>query len=177
MRNIKLYIAISLNGKIAEPNGSVEWLNSIPNPENEDYGYSDFLNSVDTTIQGFKTYEQLLSWEIEFPYKSKKNYVFTRNQNIENTEYVEFVTKNHIEFIQNLKQQSGGDIWLIGGGQINTLFLNENLIDELYIFIMPIILTDGIELFENFPIQKKLKLIYSKKYSNVIEIKYVIENS
>lgn len=54
MRKIKLYIAISLNGKIAKANGDVEWLNSIPNPNKNDFGYSEFYHSVDTTIQGIQ---------------------------------------------------------------------------------------------------------------------------
>ena len=75
MKKLKLYIAISLNGKIAKPDGSVDWLNNIPNPDNSDMGYTDFFESVDTTIQGYKTYKQVIDWGIEFPYKGKKNYV------------------------------------------------------------------------------------------------------
>lgn len=175
MRKIKLYIAMSLNGRIAEKNGSVEWLESIPNPEKLDYGYSEFYKNTDTTIQGFSTYNQIIEWGIPFPYAEKKNYVLTRKQDLENTKHVEFVSENHIEFIKNLKSQEGGNIWLIGGGQINTLLLNARLIDEINVFIMPIILNDGIELFESIPNKTRLEVIESKSFSSgCTEIKYKV---
>ena len=55
MRKIRLYIATSLNGKIARSDGSVDWLDAVPNPDKTDYGYTDFLESVDTTIMGNRT--------------------------------------------------------------------------------------------------------------------------
>jgi dihydrofolate reductase len=176
MRKIKLYIATSLNGKVAKKDGSVDWLESIPNPEQIDYGYAEFYNSIDTTIQGFNTYKQIIDWGIDFPYSKKKNYVLTKKQGLQPTEFVEFISKNHIDFIQGLKNQKGADIWLIGGGQINTMLLNAGLIDEFQIFVMPIVLSDGIELFETFPTETQLELIESQSYSTgAIEMKYKVK--
>lgn len=175
MRKIKLYIAISLNGKIAGTDGGVEWLENIPNPEKTDYGYQDFLNSIDTTIQGYKTYNQVIGWGIEFPYKGKKNYVITKRQDVVDTEFVEFITGNHSVFIKNLKEQEGGDIWLIGGSQTNSLVLNAGLLDEIIIFVMPIIIPGGIDLFESLLKETKLELLASKSYSSgAVELKYKI---
>lgn len=175
MRKIKLFIAISLNGKIANSDGSVDWLENIPNPEKTDYGYLEFLNSVDTTIQGYNTYNQVMGWGIDFPYKGKKNYVFTRKQNVVNTEFVEFISENHADYIKKIKEENGGDIWLIGGSQINTLVLNASLLDEIIIFVMPIIISGGIELFDAFPKETILKLIGSKSYtSGVVELNYSV---
>ncbi|MBI9069794.1 MAG: dihydrofolate reductase [Salinivirgaceae bacterium] len=175
MRKITLYIAQSLNGKIAKSDGSVAWLESIPNPDKNDYGYSKFYDSVDTTIQGYTSYKQVIDWGIDFPYAGKKNFVLTRKSNLKSTEHVEFITENPIEFIKQLKNKRGGEIWLIGGGQINTLLLNENLIDEIHVFIMPIVLDGGIEIFEGLPMETKLKVLDSKIYSNgVSEILYKV---
>ncbi len=176
MRKIKLYIAISLNGKIAKSDGSVSWLDSIPNPEKTDYGYSEFYNTIDTTIQGNNTYNQIVGWGIDFPYADKKNYVFTRNIELENTKHVEFISENYIDFIKDLKKEKGKNIWLIGGGQLNTLFLNKNLIDDIEVFIMPIILTEGIELFEILPNETMLKLTNTKTYSTgAVKLNYKVE--
>jgi dihydrofolate reductase len=173
LRKIKLYIAISLNGKIAKADGSVDWLESIPNPDKSDYGYYDFYKSIDTTIQGYNTYKQIVDWDIDFPYADKKNYVLTRKQDLANNKDVDFINENPISFIKNLKRESGKDIWLIGGGQINTMLLNEWLIDEIHLHVMPIIITDGISLFEHIPKETKLDLIASKNYpSGVVELKY-----
>lgn len=175
MRKIKLYIAISLNGKIAKADGSVHWLESIPNPEKSDYGYYDFYNSIDTTIQGYNTYKQIVDWGIDFPYADKKNYVLTRKQELTNNKDVDFIKENPIDFIKRLKSDKGKDIWLIGGGQINTMLLSAQLIDDIYLHVMPIIIPDGIELFEHIPKETKLNLISSKNYSSgVVELKYSV---
>ena len=175
MRKIKLYIAASLNGKIAEKDGSVDWLYVKEGDEQPDYGYEKFYDSIDTTIQGSSTYKQVESWGIEFPYPDKKNYVITRNKGLKDNEYVEFVSENHIDFIKDLKSKSGKDIWLIGGGLVNTMLLNAGLLDEIHIFVMPIILSDGIDLFENLPNRTDLKLISSESHeTGAVEMIYQV---
>ena len=174
-RKTILYIAQSLNGKIAQPDGDVEWLNAISNPDKLDFGYADFYNSVDTTIQGYSTYNQVLNWGIEFPYKGKQNYVFT-NKTKNETENVIFVSENHVDFVKNLKSGKGKNIWIIGGGKMNTFLLNKNLIDEIMVFIMPIVLSGGIELFELTPKETILELLNTEKYSNgVVKLHYKIK--
>lgn len=175
MRKIKLYIAASLNGKIAKPDGSVDWLESIPNPEHTDHGYADFYKTIDTTIQGYATYDQIISWGIDFPYADKKNYVVTRKQGIKDTEFVEFISNDHVDFIRKLKEKKGKDIWLIGGGQLNKMLLNEGLLDEIQVFVMPIILEGGKELFGDLPKETNLSLIHSRTYSTgAVEISYAV---
>ncbi len=175
MKKIKLYIATSLNGKIAKADGSVHWLEEIPNPDKLDYGYAAFNETIDTTIQGYKTYAQIIGWDIPFPYTATKNYVLTRKKESAATKHVEFITENPISFIKNLKTGTGKDIWLIGGGQINTLLLNAGLIDEIYIFVMPIVLSDDIELFELLPEETALQLTDTKTYdTGVVELRYTL---
>jgi len=176
LQQLTLYIAISLNGKIAKQDGSVAWLENIPNPDLLDYGYASFYESIGTTIQGRSSYDQVMSWDIDFPYAGRKNYVFTQNQDLVDTEHVTFISKDHIEFVNQLKAKKGDGIWLIGGGKLNTLFLNERLVDELRIFVMPIVLDGGIELFESLPKETALKLIESKTYpTGVVELRYGME--
>ncbi len=176
MKKIISYIAMSLNGKIAQSDGSVHWLESIPNPAKNDYGYGRFYDSIDTTIQGFSTYQQIIDWGIEFPYKGKNNYVLTRKQYVENTQDVTFIKTAHTNFIKQLKEEKGKDIWLIGGGQVNTLLLNDGLIDELRIFVMPIILTGGIQLFESMPNETFLELTDSVTYdTGVVALQYKVK--
>ena len=175
MRKIILYIASSINGKIAKSDGSVDWLESIPNPDQLDYGFKVLNELVDTTIQGYSSYAQVMAWDIPFPYADKKNYVITRKQDLSNTEDVEFISKDHVQFIKNLKSQEGKDIWLIGGGQINSMLLEAGLIDEIQLFMMPIVLNGGIELFESLGVDKSIRLIESKSYpTGVVELRYKI---
>lgn len=175
MRKLIAYIAISFNGKIADSDGGVEWLEHIPNPDESDFGYYKFYKSIDTTIQGHNTYKQVSGWDIPFPYPEKKNYVLSSDSSLNNNEDVEFITENHIEFIQSLKEQEGKDIWLIGGGITNTKLLNAKLVDEIIVHAMPIILAGGIDLFDSIPNETKLELLNSKAYKGgVLESHYSI---
>ena len=178
MRKIKLYIAVSLDGKIAKPDGDVSWLDELPKPDHSDYGYADFLSSVDTTLMGNNTYKQLLGFGIDFPYYGKENYVFTRNTELTEDENVKFISQDPVSFVSDIKSSQGGDIWLIGGEEVNTLLLNGKLIDELIIFVIPVVLGNGILLFGSTPFETKLEMIKSNAYSNgVIEINYKINNA
>lgn len=173
MRKIVLYIATSLNGKIARKDGSVDWLESLPNPEKTDHGYLEFLESVDTTIMGNSTYQQLLSWGIDFPYRGKTNYVFTNDVHLVKDENVEYVSMDQEQFVKEIIDKPGKDIWLIGGGQLNTFFFNHNLINEIRLFLMPIVIPDGIELFEAIPKENQLILKETKSWSSgAVELRY-----
>ena len=74
MRKLKLYIAASLDGYIAGPNGEIDWLDA---GGDGDYGYQEFYASIDTTLMGNSTYQLTLTVD-EFPYPGKANYVFTK---------------------------------------------------------------------------------------------------
>ena len=144
VRKLKLYIASTLDGYIAGPNGEIEWLESAGS--DLDYGYKEFYGSVDTTLMGNSTYKLTLTVP-EFPYSDKTNYVFTRGTPQPDTSNVRFVSGDIAAFVRSLKQKSGKDIWLVGGGQINTVMLNEDLIDEMILTIFPFVLGEGIPLF------------------------------
>ena len=175
MRKLKLYIAISLDGKIAKPNGDVKWLEEIPNPDHSDYGYADFYQSIDTTVMGFNTYHEIIHFGTDFPYPDKINYVFTRKTDKSDTKFVHFITGDIASFIKDLKKKEGKDIWLVGGAQMSTLLLNHQLIDELYIFVMPVVIGEGIPLWDGKVIEKQLKLADFQNFaSGVVMLKYEI---
>ncbi len=173
MRKIIIYIAISLDGKIADANGGVAWLDDIPNPEKTDYGYTGFHKTIDTTIMGNKTYQQVLGFDVKFPYMDTKNYVITRDQSLKSDEHVTFISENIVAFFHELKRKPGKNIWCIGGGELIALMLNHELIDELLIFIMPVILGQGIPLTGKINKLLNLELIKNRSYnSGVIELRY-----
>jgi len=174
MRKIKLYIAVSIDGFIADKNGRVEWLENLPNPDFLDYGYFDMYNSIDTTLMGNITYQQVLGFDMPFPYSDKTNFVFTRNQSLTEDENVTFVNDNIIDFVKKLKSKKGKSIWLIGGGQVNSILLNANLIDEMIVSYMPIVLGDGIPLFSSNTQLKSFRLLKSETFSTgVVSLTYV----
>jgi len=173
MRKVIIYVASSLNGFIAKPDGDVDWLHNIPNPDKLDYGYADFYESIDTTLMGNKTYQKVLSFGIDFPYTGKANYVFTRNNELKKDENVQFISSGITDFVKRLKNENGKDIWLIGGGEINSLLLNAGLVDELRLFLMPYIFGKGVTLFGDELEGMEMILDRQKAYSNnVLECIY-----
>ncbi|ARS37327.1 dihydrofolate reductase family protein [Pontibacter actiniarum] len=172
-RKLVLYIAASLDGFIARKNGDTSWLHDERYAiEGEDFGYRAFLQGIDTTLMGHSTYQAVLGFEIPFPYPDKTNYVFSRSQHPE-TEHVQFVQQGVPEFVQRLKQQPGQDIWLIGGGQVNTLLLNAGLIDEVVLTYIPIVLGSGIPLFAAGAREKQLQAQESRSFRNgFVQVSY-----
>ncbi len=167
MRNLILYSAASIDNFIARADGDIDWLNateySIPD---EDYGYKEFYDSIDTILMGNNTYKQLMSFNLPFPYPDKKNYVFSRTDTLEDNKNAEFVSGDIASFVQNLKEGKGSDIWLVGGGQLNTILLNNNLIDKIILTVVPVILGSGIPLFAGNSLIQKFHLMSCRSFSN-----------
>ena len=164
MKKIILYVATSIDGFIARKNGSVDWLTKYNNT-GEDFGYKEFLDSVETVILGNTTYR-----EFKAPYENKKCYVFSRkNTGKENN--ITYVNTDVKEFTDGLSENE--NIWLVGGADIAKEFLKNNLIDEFIITIIPIVLGEGIPLFAQGCGEHKLKLLNTKSYdSGVVQLHY-----
>ncbi|MCI8538376.1 MAG: dihydrofolate reductase [Oscillospiraceae bacterium] len=168
-----LYIAMSLDGYIAEADGSIGFLEEAPSPS-PDLGYEEFYNSIQAIILGGKTYRQVkkdLSPE-RWPYEGVPCYVCTRQQN-QYDPNVHFTSLPPGQQVLDLvSKECSGNIWLMGGGEIIRCFMRENLIDQYYIYVMPTVLGDGIPLFPaGFP-KTNLKLEGCKNIGEIVELMY-----
>lgn len=170
MKKVILYIASSLDGMIATRQGGVDWLNASNEVLEEDpnaFGYIDFYKSIGITLMGHNTYEEILNFNIPFPYPDKINYVFTRKERDDDTNPVEFITEDPVNFVNELKKEEfGGDIWLIGGSQINKYLLNANLIDEIILSIHPVVIGSGIPLFAEGTLKRDFEIIETISFEN-----------
>jgi len=172
MKKIKLFIASSLDGYIARIDGSTDWLVT-----DGDYGFSQFYESIDTIIMGRKTYDKVLE-SGKYPHTDKKSYVLSQNPHVRrSSQHVEFIYADVIVFIKkHLIRSKGKDIWLVGGSDIISIFLNADL-DEVILSIHPIILAKGIPLFKNIQRQVILKLLKSIPFDNgLIQMHYHIDH-
>jgi len=166
MKKLKLNIAASIDGFIARSDGDIDWLMEFPNPSKEKQGNKEFSESVDTLIMGGRTYYDFLCRDIIMPYKEKKTYVVSRNP-LDDKGDIHFITENIIETVSKLKEENGKDIWLVGGGELIGILLNEGLIDEMTITYIPVILGKGISLFPNIKeTESNWKFIESKTFAN-----------
>ena len=174
MSNITLYIASSLDGYIADKNGSVVWLEEIPNPEKTDYGYAEFLKEIDTVVMGRTTYEQVLGFGNDWPYIDQHTVVVSSDKSYEpRTQNTTVLSTLHRSVIEKLRSQSNNGIWLVGGGQMVSAFLKLQAIDRMLLFVMPMMLGSGIRLFPEESPSLAFKLENVKNYdSGVVLLDY-----
>lgn len=172
-RNLVLFIATSLDGYIAAPDESLEWLYQI---EGEgDNGFSEFYQTVDTILMGKRTYDWIIKQQLEqFPYQNKRCYVFTRSD-MENNEDVIFVNEDVTEFTNKLKREDGKNIWIVGGGELLHSFIEKKLVDEMIITVAPVILGQGIPLFRKGNQQLKLLLKNERTFNQFVELHYKVK--
>ncbi len=172
MTEIVFYIAASLDGYIATPDGSVEWL-SVVDSEEEDYGYLEFYDSVDALLIGRQTYEQILGFG-EWPYAGKPCWVFSKRQlEIGRSEIV--LTSDHpSEVVAELNARNFHRVWLVGGAHLAASFRAQGLISEYIISVIPVVLGEGIPLFISPSPKENLKLTESKSYpSGLVQLRYL----
>jgi len=171
-RKVILYIAMSLDGYVATRNDDLGFL-SIVEQEGEDYGYADFVKTVDTVIVGRKTYDKVRSMGYEFPYSDKDAYIITRTTR-PSVGTVKFYTGSLNKLVTRLKSETGKHIFVDGGAEIVNGLLNDDLIDEFYISVIPVLLGDGIPLFKSDRPEVVLELISSKSFDKgLVQLHYM----
>lgn len=160
-RKLILYIAMSIDGYIAKPNDDLAFL-SIVEKDGEDYGYNDFVSSVDTVIIGRKTYDWV-SKQFEFPHADKETYVITRTAKPSNGN-ISFYTGDIADLVSSLKRKNGNTIFCDGGAEIVNMLLQKMLFDELIISLIPVLVGKGTKLFSDGRPEQNLMLINSKTF-------------
>ena len=165
-RKVILGFGVSLDGYIARRNGAIDFL--VIDQEGESV-MADFFSKIDTTIMGRKT---AVGWvkmreSGEIPdTPGMANYVVSRRWKPGKRNGFEVVRGSLTAFVRTLKRRPGKDIYLGGGGELARSFLQEDLVDELFIGVGPILLGDGIPGFPGkFP-QREFRLTECKSYSN-----------
>lgn len=166
MRKVVVYTAVSMDYFIARPNGAVDWLEAKRYAlEGEDYGYFSFIETVDTVVMGNNTFRQILEFDGPYPYPDQKNYVFTRSSG-QTSEHAQFVSEDPVNFLKQLVASPGKDIWIVGGGQINSLLLRHHLVDRIVLSMMPEFLGEGIPLFPGKTVPQAFECKQATTYEN-----------
>ena len=160
MRKIILNLAVSLDGFIEGPNGEIDWCIIDDEPASESgtaSHFDQFLAGIDTIFYGRVSYDlwgqyQPVSnaspaekklWE---GVHSKKKYVFSEKAGLSGTGAT-YITSEAAAKVSEIKRQPGKDIWLYGGAQLITSFMNWGLVDNFLLAVHPVILGGGKPLF------------------------------
>ena len=149
-RKVILGFGISIDGYIARRNGAMDYL--VIDQEGEAL-MAEFFAKIDTTIMGRKTAaataEMRKSGEIpDMPGMS--TYVFSRRWKPGKRDGFEVVSGSLTAFVRKLKRRQGKDIYLGGGGQLCRSFLQEDLVDELALFVAPMLVGPGLDWLSGF---------------------------
>lgn len=162
-----LYMAISLNGMIAKSDDDTSWIS-----KEEWDSYSLAVRNAGNLIVGHRTYG-ILTKQPEFSeFKDVKLVVVAQEnfQTLEQNHLVAHSPKEALKLLSNFEQ-----VVVAGGGALNASFVEENLVDEIFVDIEPIILGQGIPLFRDKDFERKLKLVEQKKISdNEIQLHYEV---
>ena len=161
-----VYIAASIDGYIAKKDGGLDWLNEVPNPDESDFGFKDFMESIDAIIMGRNTFEIVLSFG-EWPY-IKPVFVLSNTlqaipENLKDK--AEILTGSPASIIKEMNSRKYFNLYIDGGKTIQE-FLKHDLIDELIITRIPILLGEGIPLFDLLTKEQKYEHIKTDIFNN-----------
>lgn len=164
MAKTVLFISMSLDGYLADVNGSIDWLSDVVQTE-EDLTYDKFYKDVSAVILGRVTYDQITTQLAvdHYPYSNVDSYVITREKR-KDLDHVYFTNEDVVDVVKKQRDKYDGILWIVGGSSLIQPLVEANLIDEYQISVMPMILGDGVKLFK--PTHKKIPL--SLKKSEVI---------
>jgi dihydrofolate reductase len=154
------YVAASLDGFIATPDGGIEWLKPFEGT-GEDYGYGEFYASIEAVLLGRRTYEQCLQFP-EWPYAGKPYWVFSRAN-----------TNTPASVVAEMKSRGLRRAWLVGGGKLAAAFRAERLITEHIVSIVPVMLGAGVPLFAGPAPRQDLRLKSSRNFPiGIVQLRY-----
>ncbi len=155
-----IFIGTSIDGYIADVNGNIGYLNSVPNPDQNDMGYVKFVNTIDALVMGRTTFQKVLSFGVEWPYKVP---VFVLSNSLKDipkgyADKIEIISGTVSEILDIVHKKGYNRLYIDGGRTIQN-FISEDQIDEYIITVIPILLGGGFSLFgeHKYPINLKLK--------------------
>ncbi|MFB8088619.1 dihydrofolate reductase family protein [Streptomyces sp. NPDC055992] len=165
MRKLVYFIAATLDGFIAGPDGSdptgpdgfwpipedylahliAEYPETLPGPARAALGVTAEGTRFDTVLEGRRSYEIGLDAGVTDAYPHLRHLVFSRTLGESPDPAVELVAGDPVARVRELKQEDGKDIWLVGGGELAASLYGE--IDTLILKLSPTTIGAGVPLF------------------------------
>ena len=173
MRPVTLFIALSLDGFIADGQGGVDWLQGQdPNADLPD-SYGPFIQTVDTVVMGAATYRQIVT-ELspgEWPYQGLEAYVITHSPQ-PGRPGITFTGLDACTLVKQLKARSGKGIWICGGAAIARPLIEHDLIDRYHLSVIPTLLGGGVRLFGPLNKPLPLRLVHTQSGNGITDLVY-----
>jgi dihydrofolate reductase len=183
MSRTRYFTAMSLDGYLADTEGSLEWLFAVPDHGTEE-SFRAFLADVGAIVMGATTYEWVLGHEpvLERPelwrswYGERPAWVFTHRElpRIPGAD-VRFVAGDVEPVHRDLTAAAGErDVWLVGGGALAGAFADAGLLDELVLSVAPVLVAGGAPLLPR-RLEGRLRLTEARVVGEFAELRYAVE--
>jgi len=165
---VTLYNAISIDGFIATSDGNSDWIS-----EKDSEIFEKMCKDYGCIIVGRKTFEQY--YQDLYPMEGITNIVVTSQTDKTFKEENVVVANSIHEALKKAGEKKFEKVLLVGGGTINGSFLKENKINEIILSVHPLIFGNGIKIFQNAEIQKKIKIKHVEKFDDqMVQLQYEV---
>lgn len=179
---VTIHMVASLDGFIARKDGRVDWMETsdeFPDGDTMDPEFVEaFLKTIDCYVMGSRTYETALNFEAKglgWPYGDKPTFVLTHRKLARTRDTVEFYSGDLAPFVNERLRPTFRSIWFVGGGAVSAECLRLGLADEVRYSILPILIGDGIQFFEELDRDVALHLAEVKAYkSGMAALRYEV---
>ena len=178
MRKVVQFMHVSLDGFVAGPNGELDWAKV----DDEMFEYAGHrTNESDLALYGRVTFDMMEGYwptaadqpnpskhDIEHStwYMKVEKVVLSRSMKGKKLPNTLIVSDNIADEVNRLKRVVGEEIIIFGSPSATNTLMQENLVDEFWIFVNPILLGQGIPFFKNLKQKTNLKLIKSHAFSS-----------
>lgn len=167
MATAHVFIATSLDGFIARPDGDIDWLLQRDD-QTEDHGYSDFIADKDVIVMGRGTYEKVRTFDTWFYERP----VVVLSESLLDAPVPEAL-KGKLRFsslaskdvMEELTRQGVRRVY-VDGGQVVQSFLRDGLITDMVITTVPVLIGSGRPLFGALGQDVDLKLVSSRWFAS-----------
>ena len=166
--SVFFYGCITMDGYLADKNHNLDWLYQTGSIE--ETGYESFYKSMNITIMGRRTFNEIENIEnFASLYSTTRNYVFTHARSLSAKEFIP-INCDIVEFVKQIEKDK--NVWIIGGNTILAPLLDNHMVDNIIIQIAPVLLGAGVPLFSQKEELKRFYLKEVKKYGQFAELIY-----
>jgi dihydrofolate reductase len=163
------FIATSLDGFVARRDGSIDWLRAVEE-SGEDYGYDAFFAGVDAVLLGRATWEVARRFPA-WPYAGKRVAVLSRSRR-DGTHGETFHAGDPVAVLDLLGGEGVGHVYADGGSVVSQLLAADG-VDVITVSVIPVLLGEGIRLFQGPLPERSLALLSARPYrSGLVQLRY-----
>jgi dihydrofolate reductase len=170
MRSVRYSVAVSLDGYIASPDGGYDWIIA-----DDTIDFGAFFRKIDTVVMGRATYEVSQRQGEGGPGAEMRTIVVSRTMRQQDHPDVA-ISHDAVGTVRALREESGKDIWLMGGGQLFQALFEADLVDLVEVGIMPVLLGQGLPMLPQTAKQARLRLVRHEVFATgIVLLRYVVE--